>query len=44
MAQIIVADVGLKDMESNRFSGTTIPLYDKRKDVYEHPVQTFKVS
>lgn len=42
--QIVVADVDLKDLEGNRLNGTTIPLYDKRKDVYEHPVQTFKVG
>lgn len=37
--QIIVADVDLQDLVSNRLSGTTIPLYDKRKDVYENPVE-----
>ena len=42
--QIVVADVDLADLESNRLSGTTIPLYDKRKDVYEHPVEIIKVK
>jgi predicted amidohydrolase len=42
--QIVVADVDLKDLESGRTHGTTIPLYDKRKDVYEHPVEVVKVS
>jgi predicted amidohydrolase len=42
--QIVVADVDLKDLESNRLSGTTIPLYDKRKDVYEHPVEVIKLA
>ena len=37
--QIVVAEVDLKDLESNRIKGTTIPLYDKRKDVYAHPVE-----
>ena len=44
LEQIVVADVDLKDLESNRLSGTTIPLYDKRKDVYEHPVECIKVT
>jgi len=42
--QIIVAEVDLTDLESNRINGTTIPLYDKRKDVYEHPVEVIPVS
>lgn len=42
--QIVVADVDLKDLESNRLNGTTIPLYDKRKDVYEHPVEVVKIG
>ena len=36
--QIIVADVDLADLVRNRENGTTIPLYDKRKDIYENPV------
>ncbi|OYW32159.1 MAG: hypothetical protein B7Z51_03830, partial [Methyloversatilis sp. 12-65-5] len=42
--QIIVAEVDLNDLQGNRLNGTTIPLYDKRKDVYEHPVEVIKVS
>ena len=42
--QVIVAEVDLKDLESNRIKGSTIPLYDKRKDVYEHPVEIVKVG
>ncbi|MGD9872212.1 MAG: hypothetical protein AB7S63_14340, partial [Thauera sp.] len=42
--QIVVADVDLKDLQSNRLNGTTIPLYDKRKDVYEHPVEVVKIG
>ena len=41
--QIIVADVDLADLESNRLNGTTIPLYDKRKDVYENAVEVIPV-
>ena len=37
--QIVVAEVDLNDLETNRVKGTTIPLYDKRKDVYENPVE-----
>ena len=40
----MVADVDLKDLQSNRLNGTTIPLYDKRKDVYEHPVEVIKIG
>lgn len=28
-----MADVDLSDLQTNRLNGTTIPLYDKRKDV-----------
>ncbi len=42
--QIIVADVDLQDLVSNRLSGTTIPLYDKRKNIYENPVVIIPVS
>ena len=38
------AEVDLKDLESNRIKGSTIPLYDKRKDVDEHPVEVVRVS
>lgn len=42
--QIVVAEVDLHDLERNRISGTTIPLYDKRKDVYENQVELVKVT
>ena len=42
--QIIVADVDLQDLVTNRLSGTTIPLYDKRKDVYENAVEIVAVT
>lgn len=41
--QIIVADVDLNDLVTNRENGTTIPLYDKRKDIYENPVEIINV-
>lgn len=37
--QIVVADVDLNDLLLNRENGSTIPLYDKRKDIYENPVE-----
>lgn len=36
--QIVIADVDLADLEESRINGTTIPLLDKRRDVYERPV------
>ena len=42
--KIIVADVDLNDLQTNRLNGTTIPLYDKRKDVYDNPVDVVKVA
>ena len=42
--QIVVAEVDLQDLEANRIKGTTIPLYDKRKDVYDHPVEVVTVK
>ena len=44
LEQIVIADLHLPLLEANRISGTTIPLYDKRKDVYENPVEVVKVS
>ncbi len=44
LEQIVVADVELESLERNRINGTTIPLYDKRVDVYAHPVELIKVS
>ncbi|MBC53030.1 MAG: hypothetical protein CMQ34_04250 [Gammaproteobacteria bacterium] len=42
--QIVVADVDLQDLVTNRLSGTTIPLYDKRKEIYERPVEIIKIK
>ncbi len=42
--QIVVAEVDLADLERNRVHGTTIPLYDKRKDVYENAVERIVVG
>jgi len=36
--QIVIADVDLALLDENRVNGTTIPLYDKRRDVYESKV------
>lgn len=37
--QIVIADVDLSKLVDNRISGTTIPLHDKRIDVYENEVE-----
>lgn len=39
MEQIVIADVDLAKLVTNRVSGTTIPLYDKRVDVYANEVE-----
>jgi hypothetical protein len=39
MEQIVIADVDLGKLGSNRVNGTTIPLYDKRVDVYDNEVE-----
>lgn len=39
MEQIVIADVDLAKLVNNRVNGTTIPLYDKRVDVYANPVE-----
>ena len=44
MEQIVVADVNLDNLLKNRISGTTIPLYDKRKDIYNRPVEVVDVK
>ena len=44
MEQIVVADVNLENLLKNRISGTTIPLYDKRKDIYNRPVEIVSVK
>ena len=37
--QIVVADVDLRKLVDNRISGTTIPLHDKRVEVYQNDVE-----
>ena len=44
LEQIVVADVELETLERNRINGTTIPLYDKRSDVYANQVEIIKVG
>lgn len=39
MEQVVIADVDLDALAQNRLNGTTIPLYDKRREVYENPVE-----
>ncbi|TWU59801.1 (R)-stereoselective amidase [Rubripirellula tenax] len=42
MEQIVIADVDLSKLVSNRINGTTIPLYDKRVSVYETDVEVIQ--
>ncbi|MFY3384372.1 carbon-nitrogen hydrolase family protein [Paracidovorax sp. MALMAid1276] len=44
MEQIVIADVDLAKLVTNRVNGTTIPLYDKRKDVYVNPVEVIATA
>jgi len=44
LEQIVIADLHLPLLEANRISGTTIPLYDKRKDVYDNPIEVVRVN
>ena len=44
MEQIVIADVDLAKLVSNRVNGTTIPLYDKRVDVYDNAVDVVTAS
>lgn len=37
--QVVVADVDLETLARNRLDGTTIPLRDKRPEVYRNPVE-----
>jgi predicted amidohydrolase len=37
--QIVIADVDLADLAESRINGSTIPLMDKRRDVYERSVR-----
>jgi predicted amidohydrolase len=39
MEQVIIADVDLDALTQNRINGTTIPLYDKMRQVYKDPVE-----
>lgn len=39
MEQIVIADVDLAALAGNRINGTTIPLYDKRTELYGNAVQ-----
>jgi hypothetical protein len=39
MEQIVIADVDHGKLVMNRVTGTTIPLYDKRVDVYDNDVE-----
>jgi predicted amidohydrolase len=40
--QIVIADLELSLLFENRVNGTTIPLYDKRREVYESAVNVIK--
>jgi predicted amidohydrolase len=42
--QIIIADINLDNLTQNRVNGTTIPLYDKRHDVYDNEVVVSKIQ
>ncbi|MEO8249135.1 MAG: carbon-nitrogen hydrolase family protein [Burkholderiales bacterium] len=44
MEQIVIADVDLSKLVTNRVNGTTIPLYDKRVDVYENEVEVIETE
>jgi predicted amidohydrolase len=38
MEQVVIADVDLDALTQNRLNGTTIPLYDKRREMYQSQV------
>lgn len=44
MEQIVIADVDLGKLVMNRIHGTTIPLYDKRVDVYDNDVEVIQTK
>ncbi len=44
MEQVVIADVDLAKLVSNRVNGTTIPLYDKRVDVYDNAVEVISAG
>ncbi len=39
LEQVVIADVDLDILAQNRINGTTIPLYDKQREVYQNPVE-----
>ncbi len=39
LEQVVIADVDLDTLAQNRINGTTIPLYDKRHELYQNPVE-----
>ena len=42
--QIVIADVDLALLDENRVNGTTIPLHDKRRDLYASQVQIVRTG
>ncbi len=44
MEQVVIADVELAKLEHSRINGTTIPLYDKRREVYQQAVARVKCA
>ena len=42
--QIVIADLDLETLSENRINGTTIPLYDKRTDIYDNKVEIISVK
>lgn len=42
--QIVIADVDLDLLFANRIDGTTIPLYDKRAELYAAPVRVVRTA
>lgn len=42
--QIIIGDVNVDNLMQNRVNGTTIPLYDKRHDVYDNEVEVIEIK
>ena len=42
--QIVIADVDLELLFANRVDGTTIPLYDKRAELYASSVETVRTA
>ncbi|MGH8679655.1 MAG: hypothetical protein ACREUQ_15070 [Burkholderiales bacterium] len=42
--QIVIANLDLETLTENRINGTTIPLYDKRTEVYDNPIEVVSVK